>query len=72
MHNRISPDRHSFVFALMEPLRPVVDRAILKLIDQETFSGVDFVLQTNGVCRLNPELTRRVAQEVDMQLREVA
>jgi CRISPR-associated protein Cas1 len=56
----------------MEPQRPVVDRAILKLIDQETFSGADFVLQTNGVCRLNPELTRRVAQEVDMQLREAA
>jgi CRISPR-associated protein Cas1 len=63
---------HSFVFDLMEPQRPVVDRAILKLVDQEAFSGGDFVLQTNGVCRLNPELARRIAQEVDLQLREAA
>ncbi len=69
LHSSISPERHSFVFDLMEALRPVVDRAVLKLIDQETFSGADFVLQADGVCRLNPELARRVAQEVDFQLR---
>ena len=69
LHSRISPERHSFVFDLMEPLRPGVDRAVLNLIDQETFSGADFILQADGVCRLNPELARRVAQEVDLQLR---
>lgn len=70
MHNRIKPERHSFVFDLMEPLRPVVDRAVLRLIDQERFSGADFVMQTNGVCRLNPELARRVVHEVGLQVRE--
>ncbi len=68
LHSSILPERHSFVFDLMEPLRPVVDRAVLKLIDQETYSGADFVLQADGVCRLNPELARRVAQEVDLLL----
>jgi CRISPR-associated protein Cas1 len=40
----------------MEPMRPVVDRAILQLIEHETFTGADFTIQDNGVCRLNPEL----------------
>jgi len=51
-------------FALdhMEPMRPVVDRAILQLIDEITFTGADFSIQHDGVCRLNPELARRLAQ----------
>ena len=51
-------------FALdhMEPMRPVVDRAVLQLIDNTTFSGADFLIQHDGVCRMNPELARRVAQ----------
>ncbi len=52
------------VFALdhVEPLRPVVDRAILDLVSTETFTGSDFSIQHDDVCRLNPELARRVAQ----------
>jgi CRISP-associated protein Cas1 len=51
-------------FALdhMEPMRPVVDRAVLHLIDTITFTGADFSIQHDGVCRMNPELARRVAQ----------
>jgi CRISP-associated protein Cas1 len=51
-------------FALdhMEPMRPVVDRAVLQLIDAVTFTGADFSIQQDGVCRMNPELARRVAQ----------
>jgi CRISPR-associated endonuclease Cas1 len=51
-------------FALdhMEPMRPVVDRAVLQLIDSVTFTGADFSIQHDGVCRMNPELARRVAQ----------
>ena len=55
LHSSIDPDRHSFVFDMMEPLRPVVDRAVLKFVSEETFSGADFILQQNGVCRLSPE-----------------
>jgi CRISPR-associated protein Cas1 len=51
----------SFALDLMEPLRPVVDRAVLRLISEEVFSGADFQLQSDGVCRLNPDLARQVA-----------
>ena len=41
-------------FALdhMEPMRPVVDRGLLPLIDAETFMGADFSIQHDGVCRM--------------------
>ncbi len=52
----------SLVLDLMEPLRPVVDAAILRFAIGETFSGADFTLRPDGVCRLNPQLARRVAQ----------
>lgn len=60
----------SFALDLMEPLRPVVDRAILKLVAEETFSGADFVLQRDGVCRLNSELARLTATRVCRALAE--
>jgi CRISPR-associated protein Cas1 len=46
----------------MEPMQPVVDRAALHLIDNATFTGADFSIQHDGVCRMNPELARRVTQ----------
>lgn len=51
-------------FALdhMEPMRPVVDRAVLRLIDAVTFTGADFSIRHDGICRMNPELARRVGQ----------
>lgn len=55
----ISP---AFALDHMEPMRPVVDRGVLQLIQETTFSGSDFSIQPDGVCRLNPELARRVAQ----------
>lgn len=58
----------SFALDLIEPLRPIVDRAVLKLISEETFSGADFQLQSDGVCRLNPELARCLARSVAVGL----
>lgn len=52
----------ALVLDLMEPLRPMVDAAVLRFALGETFSGADFVLRRDGVCRLNPQLARRVAQ----------
>lgn len=52
----------AFALDHMEPMRPVVDRAILQLIDTTTFTGDDFAIQHDGVCRLNPELARKVTQ----------
>jgi CRISPR-associated protein Cas1 len=61
MHDRMEPKRHSFIFDMMEPQRPVVDRTILKLIQEHTFSGADFVLQKDGVVRVNPDLVKSIA-----------
>ncbi len=60
IHDQCGAEKHSFVFDRMEPLRPVVDRAVLRLAEEETFSGADFQLQSNGVVRVNPELARRL------------
>jgi CRISPR-associated protein Cas1 len=50
----------------MEPMRPVVD---LELVKTATFSGGDFLIQPDGVCRLNPELARQVAQLAEQHVR---
>lgn len=52
----------AFALDRMEPMRPVVDRAVLRIVNDANLSGGDFVIQSDGVCRLNPELARRVAQ----------
>ena len=46
----------------MEPIRSVIDRSALQLTDTVTFTGADFSIQHDGVCRMNPELARGVAQ----------
>lgn len=51
----------TFALDQMERLRPVLDCAVLRLVREEMFTGADFILQSDGVCRLNPELARRVA-----------
>lgn len=61
MHDRVSADRHSYVYDQMEPIRPLADRAVLKLIKEETFSGVDFELQSDGVCRLTTGITMAIS-----------
>ena len=60
----IKPGRHTFVFDFMEPQRPVLDRGILNLFQQHTFSGADFMLQKDGVVRLNPELARTLITQL--------
>ncbi len=52
----------AFVFDMMEPERPKVDRSILEFIKSHTFHAADFVIRSEGVCRLNPETARCVAQ----------
>ncbi len=68
MHDRINPDRHSLIFDLMEPKRPIVDRAVLKLVINETFSGSDFMLQRDGVCRLMPDFACALASAVSYSI----
>jgi CRISP-associated protein Cas1 len=49
-----------FVFDLMEPERPKVDREVLDFVKGHVFDPSDFVIRTDGVCRLNPEMARMV------------
>jgi CRISP-associated protein Cas1 len=54
----------ALVFDLMEPSRPKVDAAILAFALAERFSPADFVIRSDGVVRLAPQLARRVCQLV--------
>jgi CRISP-associated protein Cas1 len=53
-----------FIFDLMEPERPRVDRAMLHFVRSQVFDSADFVIRTDGVCRLNPEMARMVTMRV--------
>ena len=57
------PGRQALVYDLMEPYRPQVDREVLGFIRSQTFTPRDFVIDAKGVCRLHPELARRLAGE---------
>ena len=50
----------AFIFDLMEPLRPLVDRKVLEFVKGHVFDPADFVIRSDGVCRLNPEMARSV------------
>jgi CRISPR-associated protein Cas1 len=52
----------AFVFDFMEPNRSRVDAAVLRLALNETFHPTDFILRSDGVVRLMPQLARRVCQ----------
>jgi CRISP-associated protein Cas1 len=49
-----------FIFDLMEPDRPKVDRAVLAFVKGHVFDPADFVIRADGVCRLNPGMARMV------------
>jgi CRISP-associated protein Cas1 len=58
-------DRSSkFMFDLMEPEGPKVDRAVLDFIKGHVFDPADFVIRGDGVCRLNPEMARMVVARI--------
>jgi CRISPR-associated protein Cas1 len=53
-----------FVFDLMEPERPKVDRTVLDFVKATVFDPADFTIRSDGVCRLNPQLARMIAARV--------
>ena len=65
MHNgkRGNP---ALILDLIEPQRPVVDTVILKLVRERRFSATDFILRTDGVCRVSPQLARMIATQVSL------
>ncbi|MBL8905009.1 MAG: CRISPR-associated endonuclease Cas1 [Hyphomicrobiales bacterium] len=52
--------RDAPVLDRMEPLRPVVDKEILRLILNNPISPGDFTITNEGFCRLNTQLARKV------------
>jgi CRISPR-associated protein Cas1 len=54
----------AFIFDMMEPERPKVDRGVLEFVKSHKFHAADFAIRSDGVCRLNPEMARRVARVV--------
>jgi CRISPR-associated protein Cas1 len=53
-----------FIFDLMEPERPKVDREVLEFVKGHVFDPADFVIRADGVCRLNPEMARMVVARI--------
>jgi CRISP-associated protein Cas1 len=51
----------AFVFDMMEPDRPKVDRAVLGFLKSGALHPADFTIRQDGIVRLNPELARKVA-----------
>jgi CRISPR-associated protein Cas1 len=60
MHER-RDGSSAFIFDLMEPERPATDRKFLEFIKGQVFDPADFVIRSDGVCRLNPEMARSIA-----------
>jgi len=48
----------------MEPERPKIDRAVLDFVKGHVFDPAGFVIRTDGVCRLNPEMARMVVARI--------
>ena len=60
--------RAALVCDLMEPLRPVVDRAVLEFVQSHTFERSDFTIRSDGVCRINPEMAKHLVKQVGSRL----
>lgn len=54
--------RDSFVYDVIEPLRPRVDGYLLTILQERTFRASDFFETRQGVCRLMPSLTQTLAE----------
>jgi CRISPR-associated endonuclease Cas1 len=54
-------NRDSLAADLMEPVRPLVDRFVLRLLTERPFAASDFYETRQGVCRVTPPLARELA-----------
>jgi CRISP-associated protein Cas1 len=55
-----TPERQALVLDMMEPRRPLVDRKVLEFVQAHIFHPADFTIRSDGVCRLNPQLSRQL------------
>ena len=65
------PGRDSFVYDLMEPYRPDVDREVVTFVRSQSFTPRDFVIDVKWVCRLHPQLARHIVDHVGRDLGKV-
>jgi len=63
-HDRDDADAFAWVFDMIETRRAEVDARVLKFMLKTPLKGPDFVVRSDGVCRLVPQLARRVAELV--------
>jgi CRISPR-associated protein Cas1 len=56
----------AFAFDLMEPERPRVDGRVLDFVKGHVFDPADFVIRSDRVCRLNPEMARMVVARISV------
>ena len=63
-HDRDDGDAFAWVFDMIEPRRAEVDGQVLRFLLKTPLTGADFVLRADGVCRLVPQLARRIAELV--------
>jgi CRISPR-associated protein Cas1 len=59
-----SGNKIPLVYDLMEPLRPIVDQAVLQFALSHTFAPGDFAITKWGGCRLNPQMAKVVATRI--------
>jgi hypothetical protein len=60
--HRDAPYRNSAALDLLEPVRPAVDRYVVKLLAERTFSWREFVELPSGQVRLSPILAKSLAE----------
>ncbi len=68
-------NRDSLAADLMEPIRPIVDRYLLRMLTRRTFAAADFFETNSGVCRLTSSLAKElwaIAPEVGVRVGRVA
>jgi hypothetical protein len=60
--HRDAPYRNSAALDLLEPVRPAVDRYVVELLAERTFSRREFVELSSGQVRLSPGLAQSLAE----------
>jgi CRISPR-associated protein Cas1 len=66
------PRRDNLALDLLEPVRPEIDRFVLDLVAERTFSRRDFVERSDGSIRIAPDLVQLLAATMPMWARAVA
>ncbi len=64
--------RDSLVLDLLEPVRPLVDAAVLRLLGRRYFRASDFHETAQGACRLLPPLSHELAEHLPTYARAIA